>query len=263
MSLKVTVLGCGTAYGVPVVGGDWVDCNPDNPKNRRLCPAILLKKNKTKVLIDLGPDYRIQAEKHQIRKLDGVVYTHPHADHIVGNFHLPMMMRYYKKGEMLPLYAERSTRKEIEKVWWFQNDPAINVDYYGEGKPLWQEIAPFIPFNIGDITLEPHRQWHGKMPTLGFRIGDFAYCTDVSEMPEESFANLNQLDTLILECNQEDDSDSSHIYLEKALRWIEKLAPKTTYLTHLNHTVDYDTMSQKLPNNVHLAYDDLEIEMTD
>ncbi len=151
MSLKITILGCGSAYGVPLIGGDWGDCDPSNPKNRRLAPSILVESKNSKILIDMGPDIREQAEAHQIRHIDGILYTHPHAHHIVGNFHLPMFMRYFETSNLY-MYATRACRQEIEKVWWFQNDPKINVEYSGEGRPLWCEIRPYYPFKVGDVV---------------------------------------------------------------------------------------------------------------
>ncbi len=256
--MKITVLGCGSAYGVPVIGGDWGACNPENPKNRRLCPSILIEDNNARLLVDMGPDFRQQAEQHNIRLLDGVFYTHGHADHITGNFHLPMLMRYYTDRN-LPLYATRRTRQEIEKLWWFQNDPAINVEYSGSGRPLWHEIRPFYGFNVGGMDVMPFSLMHGRMECTGLRVGDFAYATDVNEIPEESFDHLQNLAVWIVECNCEFNKDKSHSYLEQTLAWIARVKPQRAILTHMDHTMDYDSISAKLPDGVELAYDGMEI----
>lgn len=256
--MKVTVLGCGSAYGVPVVGGDWGDCNPENPKNRRTAPSILIEKGETKLLVDMGPDYREQAEKHKVRDVDGVFFTHPHADHVTGMFHLPMMMRYFQ-DKNLPLYMDRFTRKEIEKNWWFQFDPKINVEYSGPGRPYLVEIIEYWPFTVGDITALPMYQQHGKMHSMGLRIDDFAYSTDVCAMPERTFEKLEGVKTWIVECNCEFNTDKSHSFLEQTLGWIDRIKPEKAYLTHLDLTMDYDRISAQLPENVELAYDGLEI----
>lgn len=257
--MKVTILGAGSAYGVPVIGGDWGDCNPDNPKNRRTAPSILLEDGDSRVLVDMGPDIREQAARHNIRLLDGIVYTHPHADHIAGNFHLPMLMRYYHDRN-LPLFATRACRKEIEKVWWFQNDPKINVEYYGPGRPYWTEIIPYYSFRAGAFDILPLIQMHGRMETMGLRIGNFAYSTDTHFMPDETFAALEGIDVWVVECDSLHPSNS-HCHLEQSLEWIERVKPKQAYLTHLNSTIDYDAVSKRLPENVALAYDGLEITL--
>ena len=257
--MKITVLGSGSAYGVPVIGGDWGKCNPNNPKNRRLSPSILIEENGKRILVDMGPDIRQQAEKHEIKLLEGVIYTHPHADHITGNFHLPMLMRYYE-GRNLPLLATRACRKDIEKVWWFQNDPKINVQYYGPGRPIWQEIVPGYKFNLGGMDILPLTQFHGSMESVGLRIGNFAYSTDVGDMPEETFEALKGLDVWLVECDSVNPS-KSHSHIEKTLEWIDRVKPKKAYLTHMDSTMDYDTVAKLLPDNVEPAYDNLVIDL--
>lgn len=254
--MKITILGSGSAYGVPYIGGGWGKCDPNNPKNRRLCPSVLIENDNTKFMVDMGPDIRQQAEKHQIGLLDGLFITHPHADHISGMCHLPMMMVYYKDTN-LPIYADRFTRKEIEKNWWYMFDPKINVEYSGEGRPYFTEVIPYCPIKIGDIEVMPLLQDHNSMNSLGLRIGNFAYCTDIRRFPEKSYEMLQDLDVFIVDCNNEFDTDKSHSYLEQSLRWAKELRAKKTYLTHLDYTMDYDTISAKLPENVFLAYDNL------
>ena len=260
MSLKVTILGSGSAYGVPVIGGDWGTCDPSNPRNRRLAPSILVEKDDSRFLVDMGPDIKEQAEKHRIRDIDGIFFTHPHADHITGCFHLPMLMRYFHDNKHLPMYAERYTRKDIERVWWFQNDPNINVEYSGPGRPYWVEMFPEQTFSIGSIELTTFHQHHGRMMSMGFRIGNFAYSTDVNKFPESSEQYLRNLDTWIVECNCEEET-TMHANLEKVFEWVDKFKPKQTWLTHLDHTMDYDRISAKLPSNIRLAYDNLVLEI--
>lgn len=259
--MKAILLGTGSAYGVPVTGGDWGECNPNNPKNRRLCQSLLLENGARRVLVDMGPDFQLQSEQHKIRDLDAVLFTHPHADHITGVFHLPLMMQYYQ-NKNLPLYADEFTRTNIERNWWYMFDPNIKMDWYGPGRPEWVDMKPRQAFSVGGMNIMPFAQHHGRMNSMGFRIGDFAYSTDVSEFPPESEEFLYGLDTWLVECDRArmTSPTSSHSHLEKTLGWIEKFKPKKAYLIHLNRTMDFDTISPKLPKGVEMAYDNLEVE---
>lgn len=258
--MKVTVLGSGSAYGVPYAGGGWGACDPQNPKNRRTAPSILVEDAGARLLVDMGPDFREQSIRHDVRELDGVLFTHPHADHITGMFNLPVLMAWYQDRN-LPMYATRATIKEIEKNWWYMFDPKINVEYSGPGRPYWSEVLPYSPLNIGGMAVMPFIQQHGRMESLGIRVGNFAYSTDVRSFPDKSFAMLEGLDCWIVECNNEFDKDGSHSYLAQTLDWIARLKPRQAYLTHLDYTMDYTTISAKLPEGVELAYDGLEITL--
>ncbi len=261
--MKITVLGSGSAYSVPNVGGFWGNCDPDNPKNRRTTASLLVEKDDARVLIDLGPDYREQSEKHSITFVDAIVYTHGHADHILGNFHLPRMMRYYE-GHELPMYAMKETQEEIKKAFWFQYSAETEAQFSGKARPHWVDIKDGHRFSIKDIDFLPMLQQHGDMDSLGFRIGDFAYSTDFNALPEATMANLQGLDIWLVECNdfqRNPSKEHKHMYLEKTLALIEKVKPKKAYLTHLNATMDYDSVSALLPPDVHLAYDGLKFQL--
>jgi phosphoribosyl 1,2-cyclic phosphate phosphodiesterase len=260
MTLKIKILGSGSAYGVPYFGGNWGDCNPNNPKNRRSTASILIEQGKTKILVDMGYDILRQSEKHMIRELDAVIFTHTHADHIVGNFHVPIMMSYYHDRD-LDFYADDFTRGGIEKMWWFQYDQEKPANFYGPRRVNWKEIKPFEPMKIGEIDITPIPLNHGGMTSMGLRIGNFAYCTDLNEISEEAFAQLQGLDVWLLECDSLKLSDEKHSYLEKSLNWIERVKPKQAFLTHLDHTIDFDAVTKRLPQNVGLAYDDQIIEI--
>lgn len=258
--MKITILGSGSAYGVPYFGGNWGNCDPANPKNRRSTASILIEEGKTKILVDMGYDISRQSEKHHIRELDAVIFTHTHADHIVGNFHVPVMMSYYH-DRGLDFYADEFTRNGIEKMWWFQYDREKPANFYGSGRVNWKEIRPFEPLQIGGIEILPLPLIHGGMTSIGLRAGNFAYCTDLNEIPEESAARLQGLDVWLLECDSLKPSDEKHSYLEKSLRWIEQYKPRQAFLTHLDHTIDYGSVSKLLPPNVALACDDQVIEL--
>lgn len=261
--MKITIIGSGSAYGVAVIGGDWGSCDPSNPKNRRTGPSIMVETENTKLLVDLSADLRAQTERHNIREIDAVLFTHGHADHIMGNFHLPMMMRYFT-DKNLPLYALDDTRQEIEKVFWYQHQQGIKVNYSGAGRPEWQSITPYQSFMVGDIDVLPMAQQHGSITSLGFRFGNVAYSTDFNEFPDETYTHLENLDCWIVECNnlfkRKQEVEVKHQYLENVLKFIERVQPKKTYLTHMDTTMDYDTVTKMLPENVFLAYDGLELK---
>jgi phosphoribosyl 1,2-cyclic phosphate phosphodiesterase len=258
--MKITILGSGSAYGVPYFGGNWGDCDPNNPKNRRSTASILIEDRGTKVLVDMGYDILRQSEKHDIRVVDGVIFTHTHADHMVGNFHVPIMMSYYQDQD-LNFYADKFTEQGIKKMWWFQYDDKNPANFYGPLRVKWNEIKPYQSFRVGDMDILPLPQKHGSMTSYGLRIGNFCYSTDVEEIPEKGFEHLKNLDVWIVECDSIEKSDPKHAYFEKALSWIDRVKPRQAYLTHLDHTIDYETVSKTLPEHVGLLYDDQIIEV--
>lgn len=197
--------------------------------------------------------------KHSIREVDGVIFTHTHADHIVGNFHVPIMMEYYHDKDLL-FFTDNFTRKGIEKMWWFQYDPAVNAQFYGPRRPIWVEFQSYQKFKIKDLEILPIPQDHGSMTSYGLRVGNFCYSTDLNKIPDKSFQFLDGLDVWLIECDSINPS-SSHSHLEKTLGWIDRVNPKKAILTHLDHTIDYDEVSRILPANVSLAYDDQIIEL--
>lgn len=259
---KFTIIGSGSAYGVPVVGGNWGACDPKNPKNRRTGPSVLVESAATKILIDMSADFRDQSERHNIREIDAVLFTHGHADHIMGNFHVPMMMRYFNERD-LPLYALPETRAEIEKVFWYQYAGHAKVNYSGAGRTAWREIVPYERFTVGDIDILPLAQMHGGITSLGFRVGDVAYSTDFNDFPDKTWEMLQGLDTWIVECNslrkKEKSVEHKHQYLDNVLSLVDRLRPKQTWLTHMDTTMDYDTVSAILPAGVCMAWDGAEI----
>lgn len=261
--MKITVIGSGSAYGVPAVGGYWGDCDPSNPKNKRTAPSILVEKDKTQILVDLSPDFREQSIRHQITTPDAVLFTHSHADHIMGNFHIPKMMMYYPDTN-LPLYALPETQSDIEKVFYFQHNAGNKTKFSGAGRPVWETITPYTEFTVGDLTVMPLDQDHGRIRSLGFRFGNFAYSTDFNTLPEKTYDGLTNLDCWLVECNsltRNNSPEFKHQYLENVLDFIDRVKPKKTYLTHMDTSMDYDTVTAILPPHVHLAYDGLEIDL--
>jgi phosphoribosyl 1,2-cyclic phosphate phosphodiesterase len=261
-TLEVTIIGSGSTYGVPTVCGDWGDCDPNNSKNRRMVSSIIVQTEAAKILVDMSPDFREQSIQYNLMDLDAILYTHGHPDHVLGNFHLPRFMKFYK-GKDLPLYADLKTQEEIEKAYWYQMAEGGKVQYSYGGETHWVTTEPLKEFTINDMTVLPLQQYHGNGESLGFRIGNFAYSTDFHALPQESLDQLKGLDVWLVECNRKNPSSNSdqHMDLQKVLNLTDVLKPKKSYLTHLGVTFDYDTVSAELPENVFLAYDGLKLKL--
>lgn len=253
--MKVTVLGCGGSLGVPMVGNNWGTVDPSNPKNRRRRPSILVEQGATTVLVDTSTDLRNQLLDAGVERIDAVLYTHGHADHIHGIDDLRPMT--WGRGA-LPAYADAATLAHLERGFPYA---VGNVDMdRGIYNPILTVEVIDGPVTIGDLQVIPFEQDHGFGPSLGYRFGDFAYSTDVVALSDEAFSTLDGIDTWIVDSTRE-DPHPSHAHLDRTLGWVERLKPAKTYLTHMNHTMDYDRLMQKLPPGVEPAYDGLVIEL--
>ncbi|MDF2373931.1 MAG: MBL fold metallo-hydrolase [Rhizobiaceae bacterium] len=264
---RITILGCGSSPGVPRITGDWGACDPDNPKNRRRRAALLIEQTgqdggKTTVAIDTGPDFREQMISAKVRRLDGVVYTHRHADHLHGIDDLRGFVLEQRKR--IPVHADGPTMQHMREAFAYcfvmpegSNYPPIldahiigNLDdpitIHGEG---------------GAVTLLPCQQIHGDIVSLGFRIGNIAYCSDVSDFPDTAIPRLQNLDVLIIDALQY-RRHPSHLSLEQALGWIEQLQPKRALLTHMHIPLDYQTVLNETPAHVEPAYDMLVLDQS-
>lgn len=262
---RFTILGCGSSPGVPRINGDWGDCNPDNPRNRRTRAAFLIEQTgpdggQTTVLIDTGPDFREQMIRAGVRALDAVVYTHAHADHLHGIDDL----RGYSllQRQRIPIYAELETMRRIEAGFGYCMKTPVGSSYPPIVQP--QIIEPLdqpvvIEGKGGRIPLLPLLQQHGDITSLGFRIGNVAYCSDVSDFPAKTVPLLQNLDVLIIDALQYREHPS-HLSLAQALGWIETLSPARAILTHMHIPLDYDRVMQETPAHVEPAYDQLQFE---
>jgi len=252
--MKVTVLGCGTSGGVPYIGNNWGECDPQNPRNRRMRVSILVQDKDTTLLVDTSPDMRQQLLNCNLQDLTAVLYTHAHADHCHGIDELRSVNWLTKKP--VDIYADAATLRELQQrfAYIFQNElpdkfhkPSI-VSHVIEGA-----------FKIGGINILPIPQDHGNSDSLGFRFNDFAYSTDVKELDEAAFDALKGVKVWIVDCVRE-IPHPTHSHIEQTLRWIERVKPQKAYLTHMNHTMDYAKLSASLPRGVAPAYDGLVIE---
>lgn len=264
MSYRFTILGSGSSGGVPRIGNDWGACDPKNPKNRRRRSSFLIEKTSnngaTQVLLDTSPDLREQLLDANISLLDGVVYTHAHADHLHGIDDLRVV--FFNRRSRIPVYFDQVTGKVLHAKFGYCFEQPLGSDYM----PILDgyEIAAYHPFEIegegGVISLQPFEQEHGNSKSLGFRVGDLAYATDVSVFPEKSKDYLQDLDVLILDALRY-TTHPCHFSVEQALEIIEIYKPKRAVLTHLHVDLDYDELSKQLPEHVEPAYDGLVIEL--
>lgn len=263
---RFTVLGCGSSPGVPRITGDWGACDPTNPKNRRTRAAFLVEQfgpdGTTTVVIDTGPDFRVQMIAAGVQNIDAVLFSHPHADHIHGIDDIRGFVLHNHK--QIPIWADVATMERIREGFGYCLKTPPGSMY----PPIVTEnlIEPMdAPVTIegagGSITFQPLLQVHGSIHSLGFRIGNVAYCSDISDFPDETVPRLAGLDMLIIDALQY-RYHSSHLSLSQALEWIERLKPARAILTHMHVPLDYDTVQKETPAHVEPAYDGLSFEMT-
>jgi len=252
--MKVTVLGSGAAGGCPSIDRGWGACDPANPRNRRRRPSILVEDGETRVLVDTSPDCREQLLDAGVRRLDAVLYTHEHADHLHGIDDLREVNRAMKAP--LPIFAAPTTLACISNRFPY----VLGTVEEGQTiyKPMLMPCEITGPFAVGALNVVPYDQDHGYCRTLGFRFDKFAYSTDVVNLPEESFAVLEGIDTWLVGCLTY-DPHSTHAHLDKVLGWIERVRPKRAWLTHMTPSMDYEALKARLPSHVEPAFDGLEI----
>jgi phosphoribosyl 1,2-cyclic phosphate phosphodiesterase len=259
---RYTILGCGSSAGVPRIGPDWGDCDPLEPKNRRRRCAMLVERvgpnGITTALIDTGPDLREQLLSANVSQLDGVVYTHPHADHVHGVDDLRVVV--YNLSQRLKVYADGPTANALIARFGY-----VFVQPEGSNYPPILDLHHIDgPVRIsgagGEIVLEPFTVEHGRIDALGFRIGGLAYLPDVSDMDASGWQAVKDLEIWVLDALRR-APHPTHIHLEKALEWVEKAAPKQAVLTNMHIDLDYATVANETPSNVTPAYDGMVLEL--
>ncbi|MEI7669466.1 MAG: MBL fold metallo-hydrolase [Pseudomonadota bacterium] len=253
--MKITILGSGASYGVPVVGCSCKTCKSNNPKNKRKRVSVLVESATTKILIDTPPDLKQQAIDNDITSISAVIYTHDHADHLHGIDDLRIFNQL--QGGILDIYGDEKTLSKIREKfpYIFRVPQQFNNIWL---KPSLNQITinPPEKFVIGDIEIQPFWQEHGPNRTLGFRFGNFAYSTDVNGLSEEAMQILAGVDTWVVDCLGYRKA-LTHAHLEMTLGWIDQLKPRVSYLTHMSHDFDYDALASELPENVFPAFDGL------
>lgn len=253
MSLKITFLGTGTSQGVPVIACDCEVCTSTNAKDKRLRTSVLVETSSTRIVIDTGPDFRQQLLREKIKRLDAVVFTHEHKDHIAGLDEVRAFNYFYRIK--MPVYAtdrvEKAIRREFAYIFAEEKYPGIPEIQLNT---ITDEI-----FKIGDMQIEPINVMHYKLPVKGFKIENFAYVTDANFISIEEKNKLKNLDVLVLNTLRR-EPHISHFTLNQAIELAEELKPKKTYFTHIAHQLGlHDEVSKELPANIELAFDGLQL----
>ncbi|MDR0823681.1 MAG: MBL fold metallo-hydrolase [Prevotella sp.] len=252
--MKIKFLGTGTSTGVPEIGCKCEVCTSDDKRDRRLRASVLLTVENKRILIDCGPDFRQQIIGEKFAPLNGVLLTHEHYDHVGGLDDL----RSFCKFDEVDIYANDITLNALQiripypfKTHKYPGVPSFRLHKVNEGEV----------FYIDNIEIQPIKLMHYKLSILGYRIGKFAYLTDVKYIPEETYKKLENLDTLVINALRIKEH-ISHFNLEEALTEVKKIAPKKTYFIHMSHHIGlHEEVQKKLPENIYLSYDGLEIEV--
>ena len=256
----LTFLGSGTSMGVPTLGCDCAVCasayDPTSP-NRRTRPSILISYNGHNVLIDTGQDFHVQAVRERLRSVDAVLYTHGHADHVLGMDDLRPLS--FRNPDGLPLFADDATADVIERVFEYtfrkvdRYPTSARVDLHRLPAEAGYEIPLFgVPFIRIPVT-------HGRNTIAGYRFGAAAYLTDMSDIPDESLPLLQNLDILVLDALRR-EPHPSHSHLAKSIDLVNKIAPKRAFFTHISHDLDHETTNAELPPHIKLAHDGLKLD---
>jgi len=253
--MRVTFLGTGTSQGVPVIACQCEVCRSQDEKDSRLRCSVLIETDEQTLVIDTGPDFRQQMLREEVKRLDAILFTHSHKDHIAGMDDIRAFN--YKQQQAMQVYADEAVQEALQREFYyvFEENP-----YPGIPKVELTTIDKS-PFEIKGLQVIPVEVMHYKMPVLGFRIGGFAYITDAKTIAAEEKEKLKGLDVLVLNALRKEDH-LSHLTLSEALEWIEELRPKKAYLTHISHLLGTHTsVSEELPANVDLAFDGLQVSI--
>ena len=283
MQGTLTFLGTGTSMGVPTLGCECPVCTSTDPHDKRLRPSILLrwpcpdpaaqspkpsvpkgtlpfpdgKPCERVVVIDTGPDFRQQALRANIRRVDAVFYTHSHADHILGLDDLrPLSFATFRQTGPVPLYATPETRATLERIYSYTFAP--DSSYPTRAKVALHSIAPGVPIPVHEVQVIPIPVLHGDLPILGYRAGKAAYLTDVSIIPDSSFALLEDLDVLIIAALRH-KPHPSHATVDQAVRWANRINARQTWFTHISHDLGHAETNANLPEDMALAHDGLTV----
>ena len=252
----VTFLGTGTSHGVPMIGCDCTTCHSTDPRDSRLRPSIYVDvPGRGRILVDSSTDLRQQALRYHVTHIDAVVYTHPHADHILG---LDDLRRFNMlQGGSIPCYADRRTWEALRKTFFYVFD---GITRQGGGVPQLEPREIDGPFEAAGVRIVPVPILHGRTPILGLRFGSFAYLTDCSAIPDESWPLLGGIDTLVIDALRH-KPHPTHFTVAEAVVAVERIAPRRAFLTHMAHDLPHAATCARLPPGIELAYDGLVLDV--
>lgn len=262
--LIFTILGCGSSGGVPRIGGLWGDCDPRNPRNTRRRCSMLVERHDTggttRVLIDTSPDLRQQLLDAGVRDLDGVIYTHGHADHVHGIDDLRAIV--IARRQRMAVWADGATQDRLYSGFGYAFTQPDGSPYPSilEMRTIDGDVT--VSGAGGAITFQPFKVGHGAIDALGFRIGGLAYLPDVAKIYDDAWPSLENLDIWVLDALRR-DPHPTHAHLAQSLAWIDRMKPRRAVLTNMHIDLDYETLRQELPKGVEPAYDGLQLSLPD
>ena len=253
--MRITFLGTGTSHGVPMIGCECGTCRSADSHDRRLRPSIFIETDGARVLVDAGPDLREQALRHRIARVDAIVFTHGHADHILG---MDDVRRFnaLMRGSM-PCYGDAATLEDIRRMFSYVFDSATPK---GGGLPQLDLLEIQGPFTVGDLPLQPVPIWHGARRILGFRAAGFAYLTDCNRIDEAAWPLLERLDVLVLDALRE-KPHPTHFSLSEAVATAARIGAARTFFTHMAHDLPHEATNARLPDGMRLANDGLVLSL--
>lgn len=254
--MQLTILGAGSSAGTPVIGCRCDTCMSEDSRNRRTrCSAAVTLPDGEVVLIDTGPDLRQQALRESLHRVDAVLYTHTHADHLHGIDDLRSFCQLHHR--QIPLYGSPEHVATImDRFGYALREPGHHWDM-----PVLRVHAVTEPFELFGVTVTPVPAWHGRSGVNGYRIGNMAWLTDVSEIPQSSMALLGGLEVLLLDCLRR-QPHHTHINLEQSRAYAGQIGAKNTYLIHMTHELEYTALSAQLPEGVRVGYDGLRLDFS-
>jgi phosphoribosyl 1,2-cyclic phosphate phosphodiesterase len=252
---RITFLGTGTSHGVPMIGCTCATCHSTDPRDSRLRPSIYVEAAGGRILVDSSTDLRQQALRYGVTRVDAVVYTHSHADHILG---LDELRRFnVLQGGSIPCYADARTWEALRKTFFYVFDGAARQ---GGGVPQLERRDIDGPFEAAGLRIVPVPIVHGRTPILGLRFGSFAYLTDCSAIPDDSWPLLDGVETLVIDALRH-KPHPTHFTVAEALVAVERIAPRRAYFTHMAHDLPHAETCARLPAGVELAYDGLVLDV--
>ena len=256
--MRITFLGTGTSSGVPAIGCDCATCRSNDPRDQRWRPSIYIELvDGVAVLVDAATDLRAQALRFGISRVDAVLFTHSHADHVLG---LDEVRRYnYLQGKPIPCYGDSRTLSDVRRMFAYVFDQAEQL---GGGLPQLKLFTIGGPFCLGRATFVPVPLLHGKRPILGFRVGSFAYLTDCNAIPDTSWALLEGVDVLVIDALRL-RPHPTHFSVDEAIAVVTQIRPSRAYFTHMSHDLPHEATCRNLPGQIELAYDGLSLDLPD